>query len=129
MANRQAQDGAERGKSTADYYKLNTRAIEDLASADKSNSPEVSAKELKQYGAKQHLKLSQWLKAILIKAWFNGVVCYFFLWGLGGYIADSLDLWLITAVALGWLHYISRPLPSSGGTVTHGITKCLRTTS
>ena len=97
------EDGSERGKTTADYYKLNTRAIEDLASADKTNSPEVSAKELKKFGAKSHLKLSQWLKAVLIKAWLNGVVCYFFLWGLGGYIASSLDLWLVTAAALGFV--------------------------
>ena len=103
MAKKQTEDTAEKGKSTADYYKLNTRAIEDLVSADSTNSPEVSAKELKQYGARKHLKLSQWLEALLIKSWFNGVVCYFFLWGLGSYIADSLDLLLVTAIALGFV--------------------------
>ena len=103
MANKREQDAPERGKTTADYYKLNTQAIEDLASANSANSPEVSAKELKQYGARRHLKLSQWAKAVLIKAWFNGVICYFFLWGLGGYISDSLDLWLVTAIALGFV--------------------------
>lgn len=103
MAKKRTQDDSEHGKSTADYYKLNTKAIEDLASADRANSPEVSSRELRQYGAKRHLKLSQWLKAVLIKAWMNGAVCYFFLWGLVGYFKDSLDLWLVTAIALGFV--------------------------
>ena len=36
-----------------------------------------------------------------MKAWFYGSVCFFFLWGLGGYMADQLDLFFVTAIALG----------------------------
>ena len=103
MATRQPEKNTEKGKSTADYYKLNTKAIEELVSANKENSPAVSPKELKRYGAKKHLTLSQWLKALLIKIWLSGAVCYFFLWGLGSYIRSSLDLWLVTAAALGFV--------------------------
>ena len=42
-----------------------------------------------------------WLKVSLVKAWFYGSVCFFFLWGLGGYLADALDLFFVTAIALG----------------------------
>ena len=103
MAKKTSAPGAEQHRTTADYYKLNIRAIDDLVSANRENSPRVSAQERRRYGAKKHLTLSQWLKAVLIKAWMNGIVCYFFLWGLGTYIQNSLDLWLVTAVALGFV--------------------------
>lgn len=38
---------------------------------------------------------------VLIKAWFYGAVCFFFMWGLGLYVHDQLDLFVITAIALG----------------------------
>ena len=103
MAKKQKREPGEPAKTTADYYKLNTKAIDDLINADKSNSPEVSKEELKKYGGKQRRSVSQWLKAVFIKFWFAGVICYFFLWGLGTYIQTSLDLWLVTAVALGFV--------------------------
>ena len=103
MSKKDVREGREPIRSTAEYYKLNTKAIDDLVSADKGNSPEVSREELKKYGARRKFTLSQWLKAILIKFWFAGVICYFFIWGLGTYVANSLDLWLITAVALGFM--------------------------
>ena len=33
----------------ADYYQLKTQAIEDLVTANESNSPEVSPEELRKY--------------------------------------------------------------------------------
>ena len=103
MAKKQAPDRSEQGRSTADYYKLNRQAIDDLINADKSNSPEVSDKEIKKYGGKKRRSISTRLKALFVKAWFNGVVCYFFLWGLGSYVRDSLDLWVICGIALGFV--------------------------
>ena len=88
-------------KDAAEYYRLKTRAVEDLVTANESNSPPVSEAELNKYRGRLRKKLPQWLKVSLLKAWFYGSVCFFFLWGLGGYMADALDLFFVTAIALG----------------------------
>ena len=88
-------------RDTAEYYRLKKQAVEDLVTADESNSPVVSREELDKYRSRRHKKLPMWLKVALIKAWFYGSVCFFFIWGLGGYLADQLDLFFVTAIALG----------------------------
>ena len=85
----------------ADYYKLKTQAIEDLVTADESNSPEVSQEELRKYQSGPKLKVADWVKMLFVKAWFPGSVCFFFIWGLGGMVVDQLDLLFITGIALG----------------------------
>ncbi|MBQ8108975.1 MAG: hypothetical protein IJ124_02275 [Clostridia bacterium] len=91
----------EERRSAADYYKLNLKAVDDLVTADKSNSPKVSPEELRKYRSGIRLSLPNWLKVVLIKAWFAGSVCFFFLWGLGNYVTDQLDKLFIVALALG----------------------------
>lgn len=88
-------------RDISDYYKLNTQAVEDLATADKSNTPEYSEEELNKYRSKMGLKLSDWLKIVLIKAWFAGSVCFFIFWGLGNYLADMLDMLVVFGIVLG----------------------------
>ena len=88
-------------RTTSEYYRLNTKAVEDLVTADESNSPAVSEEELNKYRGRVRKKLPLWLKVSLVKAWFYGSVCFFFLWGLGGYLVDALDLFFVTAIALG----------------------------
>ena len=90
-------------RSAADYYRLNTKAVDDLVNATVENSPPVSREELKKYRAGGKLTIADWLKAVLIKAWFGGVVCYFVVWGLGIYVHDQLDLLLIAGIALGFV--------------------------
>lgn len=85
----------------ADYYKLHTKAVEDLVTADASNSPEVSPEELRRYQSGPKLKVADWVKLLFIKAWFPGCVCFFFIWGLGGMLGDQLDLLVVTGIALG----------------------------
>ena len=85
----------------ADYYKLKTKAVEDLVTADESNSPEVSEEELRYYRSGPKFKIADWAKLLFIKAWFPGSVCFFFMWGLGGMMADQLDLMFVTGIALG----------------------------
>ena len=85
----------------ADYYKLKTQAIEDLVTADESNSPEVSQEELRKYQSGPKLKVADWVKMLFVKAWFPGSVCFFFIWGLGGVLADQLDMLFVTGIALG----------------------------
>ena len=83
------------------YYDLKTKAVDDLVNADESNSPEVSKEELRKYRSGPKLKLADWVKLILIKAWFAGAVCFFFFWGLGTYLSSMLDLLFVTGFALG----------------------------
>jgi len=61
----------------------------------------VSEEELRKYRSGSRLKISETLKALLIKFWFNGSVCFFFFWGLGSYLRDLLDQLLVLGLALG----------------------------
>ena len=88
-------------KSASEYYKLNVRAVDDLVNADVSNSPPVSEAELRKYRSGPRLKMSDWLKAVLLKTWFAGVICYFFMWGLSTLAIGQIEMLLILGTALG----------------------------
>ena len=85
----------------SDYYKLKTKAVDDLVTADESNSPEVSREELNRYRSGPKLQVADWVKLLFIKGWFAGAVCFFFIWGLGGALASQWDLLFVTGFALG----------------------------
>ena len=91
----------EDAKAAAEYYKLHKQAVEDLAGADESNSPEVSEEELKKYRSGPKFRLGEGAKAYLIKAWFAGSVCFFIFWGLSSYISAWLDLLVAFGIVLG----------------------------
>ena len=101
MAKRKRQPEKEAEKTLSEYYRLNTQAVDDLVTADESNSPQVSAAELRKYRSGPRVSLADWAKALLIKCWFAGAVCFFFLWGLGMYVTDYWDQMLVLGVALG----------------------------
>lgn len=83
------------------YYQTHDDAIERLINAEDDNVPEVGAEELKQYESSALSKIPAWLKAMFIKFWFNGAVCFFFLWGLGNYIVNYWNLLLVVGLAMG----------------------------
>jgi len=93
----------ERERSTAEYYRLNSKAIDDLIHADESNSPPVSEEELKKYRSGHKLKLADWVKLLLIKFWFYGATCFFFLWGLGIYIPNAFDKAAVLTAGMGFV--------------------------
>ena len=99
--NKKRRTTPEENRTTAEYYKLHTDAVRDLVDADESNSPAVSEEELLKYRSGPKIRLADWVKAILIKMWFAGSVCFFIFWGLSSYIGARLDLLLVFAVALG----------------------------
>ena len=68
-----------------DIYRIKTEAVDDLVNANKENTPSYSEEELKKYKSKSKFNISPAFKALFIKFWFSGVVCYFFVWGLGMY--------------------------------------------
>lgn len=86
-------------KTTAEYYRLNTQAVDDLISADESNSPPVSQKEIDKYRRGKRLHIPDTVKCLFIKFWFPAAVCFFFMWGLG--TLDILDTLVILSIAGG----------------------------
>jgi len=85
-------------RTAAEYYKLNTKAVEDLVTADEMNSPEVSEQELRKYTKVSKLNLADWLKVVLIKAWFAGAVCFFLIMGTAMNLVDQV---FVTGVVIG----------------------------
>lgn len=85
----------------SEYYRLKTQAVDDLVTANEDNSPPVSEEELRAYRSGPKIKVADWVKALFIKAWFAGAVCFFFIWGLGGLLGSELDILFVTGMALG----------------------------
>ena len=71
-----------RPDAAVDYYKLKTQAVDDLVTADASNSPPVSKEELKRYGARKKSGIPESIKICFIKFWFPASVCWYMVWGL-----------------------------------------------
>lgn len=46
-------------------------------------------------------KIPAWIKAIFVKWWFAGAVCYFIMFGLQNIIGSALDLIVLTGIVLG----------------------------
>lgn len=82
-------------------YNLNSEAVDTLANADTEEAPVYSQEELDKYRTKSLFRTPEALKLILIKVWFAGAVCFFFLWGLGAYLGTALDTLFVLGVALG----------------------------
>ena len=92
-----------KGEKGEDLYRIKAEAVEDLVNANKENTPSYSEEELKKYRSKSRLNINPVFKALFIKFWFSGVVCYFFIWGLGMYIPSNLDLYVVTALGMGFV--------------------------
>ena len=88
----------EEKKAAAEYYRLNTDAVEKLVNA--KDAPEVSDEEIRKYTSKGKFHIPTAVKILFVKFWFSGAICYFFLWGLNMYI-DGIELLMIVAVGLG----------------------------
>lgn len=104
------------------YYDLKTEHVDELVDALKNGTPkgdkdvttdisEITGEEVKGKSAKDRnfdpykrdklSSLPTWLKALFIKWWFAGCVCFFIMMGLGTYIGNGENLMLITGVVLG----------------------------
>ncbi len=89
-------------QSSADYYKLKTDAVDRLVNADKKTYDKTKGDPGKEYRSRGFLdKIPSWMKALFIKFWFNGAVCFFIFWGLGMYVTDMLDMIFVLAVVMG----------------------------
>ena len=91
----------DRPDATERYYELKSRAMDDLVDAKPGRSKTYSMEELDRYRARRGIRVADWVKILFLKAWFAGAVCFFFLWGLGNYVPNTIDLLFICAIALG----------------------------
>ena len=91
-----------REEKASSYYDLHTGAVDDLVSAKPENTPRYAKAELEKYRS-HHFKwrVPEGLKAVLIKWWFYGAVCFFVFMGLGMYGLPQLDMLFIAAIVLG----------------------------
>lgn len=93
---------ADKGEAS-EYYKLKTEAVENLVTADSSNSPKVPEEELRKYRRNSNIQVPNTVKVLFVKFWFAGAVCYFVIWGLGLYLGSALDLLVVAAVIMGFV--------------------------
>lgn len=99
---KQKEHSTENLRELSEYYKINTKSVDDLVNATSENSPPVPPEELKKYrSASGGIHLTMWMKAVLIKFWFAGAACFFIFWGLGTYISSTLDMLFVFGVSLG----------------------------
>lgn len=84
-----------------DDYQINTSAVDRLVDANKGKVVKVDEKEVNQYKSGKLQKIPTFIKAIVIKWWFAGACCFFFLWGLGSVIQDQIALLAVFAFGLG----------------------------
>lgn len=96
--NKNKKQNSEENKAAADYYHLNTEAVEKLVNA--KDAPEVSDKEIRKYTSKGKFHIPTTVKIMFIKFWFSGAVCFFFIMGLSS-LMGSFELLVATAIALG----------------------------
>lgn len=101
MSNKDTQKNNQQ-KSKSDLYKINTEAIDKLVNADKKTYPKTNTDPGKKYRSNSFIdKIPSPIKALFIKFWFNGAVCFFIYWGLGMYIGDTLDMMVILGLIMG----------------------------
>lgn len=101
MRNKKNKNTEQKKPAAENYYNLKTDAVERLANADKKTYAEPKTDPGKQYRSSAIDRIPSWIKALFIKFWFNGAVCFFIFWGLGLYINSMENMILVMAVVLG----------------------------
>ncbi len=89
-------------ESAGGSYDLKTDAVNRLVNADKKTYPDLKADPGKKYRSGGFIdKIPSPIKALVIKFWFAGAVCFFIYWGLGMYLQDTLDMMVVLGVVMG----------------------------
>ena len=84
------------------YYDLKTDAINRLVNADSVSKAPLNSDPGREFRSKGFLdKIPGWLKAVFIKFWFSGAVCFFIFWGLSLMITNFLDMMVVFGIVLG----------------------------
>ena len=104
MAKKKLADKKRENAAIDRAYDLHIDAIDDLVGANEENSPGVKEEEIKKYRKDILGKLPVFIKALFIKFWFNGAICYFIFFGLVYYIQNMLDRLVVLAVGMGFIN-------------------------
>lgn len=97
--NRKNTNGVDNGGNN---YRKKSEAVERLVNANKKTYANTKGDPGKKYRSKGFLdKIPSPIKALFIKFWFNGAVCYFIYWGLGLFIPNTLDMIVVLGVVMG----------------------------
>lgn len=91
----------EKQETQSQNYELKSGAVEQLVEAMHEDAPQYSQEELDKYRTKRKIQIPDWLKILVIKAWFAGAVCFFMIWGLSAYLGAMLDLLVVVGIAMG----------------------------
>jgi hypothetical protein len=88
------------------YYELKAAAVNELADVlkkqpDKTNQPKPEEPHLNPYHIDRLARIPTWIKALFIKFWMAGAICYFGFWGLGYYVSSTLDLVVLVGLISG----------------------------
>ena len=82
-------------------YELKTDAVDRLANAHTKEFKNTLRDPGRQYRSSFLDKIPFPVKAVFMKFWFNGAVCYFILWGLGLFVSSLENMILILAITMG----------------------------
>ena len=85
-------------------YKINKAAVDRLVNADKKTYPKTKVDPGKEYRSNGFIdRIPSAVKALFIKFWFNGAVCFFIFWGLG-MLVQGLDMIVVLGIVLGMVN-------------------------
>ena len=101
MAKKASEEQKEKAEGKESNYRLRSDAVDDLVQSHTGRTKAYSEKELRRYRTRKGITMPEWVKVLLLKIWFAGVVCYFIIWGLGLYMSAALDLVVVSGIALG----------------------------
>lgn len=110
MKNKKFETKLKKEEKAENYYDLKTDAVNILSDAIKNqNVPEnkvedlidEKGKKVDPYHVDKLSKVPAWIKVVFIKFWVAGAICYFFLWGLGIYVTNPLDMLVLTGIGTG----------------------------
>ena len=73
MRRKEKESNQDERRASADYYRLNTKAVDDLVNATPENSPQVSEKELRKYRSGPKIRLRDWM--MLYRPCWRSVSC------------------------------------------------------
>ena len=97
-------DNNPKKENESNHYGINTEAVDRLVNADKKTYPKTKVDPGRQYKSRGFIdKIPDPIKALFVKFWFNGAVCFFIFWGLGMFIS-GLDMILVLGVVLGMVN-------------------------
>ena len=84
-------------------YELKTDAVNRLVNAEKKEYPKLTLENDPRKAFRNGFidRIPSWAKALFIKFWFNGAVCFFIFWGLGIVIPNMENMLIVLGITLG----------------------------